>query len=303
MFRTLCCLVGCLAVVSTQAAEFQITPIKLPGGTVIGGRISTDGTLGPLSPANLTAWQVVVRNSSSLNFTPAQAGGPQTYGVAVSADGRRMTVRTSPDGVSDGGRLAFGSFGPGPEHGVQVADFTAYNAAGGSAFYVSGANFDWQPLGAPNASRYLAARAPAGSPVFTLVPVQFPGGATMSGSITTDGSTGPISPSQILSWKIAVKTVTETLYEHSASGGNSVVLPASGQFSTDGSQLFVARPDGYLGFGIPPAPPRRGAGAVLADFSASAPSQGQAGWFDPFGLQFAPLHFTGTLYPVATVLP
>jgi len=81
------------------------------------------------------------------------------------------------------------------------------------------------------------------------------------------------------------------------------VLPASNGFSTDGVTLSVARPGGYLGFGVPPAPPRRGAGAVLADFSGTAPRKGQAGYFDAFGLQYKPLHFGGTMYPVAHALP
>lgn len=295
----------CLAAAAgaAQATDFQITPIKVPGGTVIFGTLSTDGTLGALTPANLTAWNIVVRTTTSTIFDPSHPGGQQTLGVAVTADGRRMTVKTSPDGIRDGGQLAFGSFGPGPEYGVQVADFTAYNANGGSAFYVAGSNFEWQALGAANGSRYLAARAKAGSPVFQLVPVSFPSGTTLSGSITTDGSTGPISPAQIVDWKIVAKQVSETVYYRHASGGNSVVLPGSVSFSTDGSTLFVARPDGYLGFGIPPSPPRRGAGAVLADFSISAPSAGQAGWFDPFGLQTTSLHFNGSAYPVATALP
>lgn len=288
---------------SAGATDFQVTPIKVPGGTVIFGTVSTDGTVGVLTPANLTSWNIVVRTTTTVTFDPSHPGGPQTLGVAVSPDGRRMTVKTSPDGVRDGGQLAFGSFGPGPEYGVQVADFTAYNANGGSAFYVAGSNFEGQPLGAANGTRYLAARAKAGSPVFQLVPVAFPSGTTLNGSITTDGSTGPISPAQIVDWKIVAKNVSESTYYRNAGGGNSVVLPASVLFSTDGSTLFVARPNGYLGFGIPAAPPRRGYGAVLADFSTSAPADGQAGWFDPFGLQYTSLRFHGSQYPMATALP
>lgn len=286
------------------ATDFAIQPVRLPGGTTIFGTVTTDGTLGPLGPEQLTRWQVTVRHSTRYRFDPSQTGGPQVLGVAVSADGRHMTVRTSPDGLRDGGLLAFGSFGPGPEYGVQVANFTGPYAAGGVAFYLAGAAFEWQWLQAPNGSRRLVAQAAAGAPgQFRLVPVDFPGGARLSGWITTDGSTGPIGTAQILSWNLQVDTAEDTVYYRDASGSNSVVLPASQGFSTDGRTLNVVRPGGYLGFGVPAAPPRRGAGAVLADFTAQAPSQGQAGWFDPFGLQWKPLHFTGSLYPVATASP
>lgn len=287
-----------------RAADFTIQPVRLPGGTTIFGSVSTDGTLGPLSAEHLTGWQVTVRHSTRYRFDPTQAGGVQALGVAVSADGRRLSVRTSPDGVRDGGLLAFGSFGPGPEYGVQVANFTGPYAAGGVAFYLAGAAFEWQWLQAPDGSRRVVAQSAAAAPgQFRLVPVVFPGGARLSGSITTDGSTGPIGPAQILSWDLQVDTADDTLYYRDATGSNSVVLPASQGFSTDGVVLSVARPGGYLGFGVPPAPPRRGAGAVLADFTAEAPAQGQAGWFDPFGLQWKPLHFSGSLYPVASTQP
>jgi hypothetical protein len=199
--------------------------------------------------------------------------------------------------------LAFGSFGPGPEHGVQVANFTSLWTLGGVAFYLDGASFEWQDLAAPNRSKWVVARAALGSSVFRLLPVVFPSGATMTGNITTDGSIGPLSATQIVSWKINATEVADSVYFHDATGANSVVLPESMAFSTDGTTLFVARPDGFLGFGVPPQPPRRGGGAVLADFSAGTPSRGRAWWWDAFGNQFRPLGFSGLQYPVATALP
>jgi len=292
------------AMLPAKATEFQIESIALPGGISIFGTLTTDGTIGPLTAANFTAWNVTVRQTTVYRFDPTNPGGAQASAVNISADGRRMTVKASPDGVRDGGILAFGSFGPGPEYGVQVANFTGYYAGnGGMAFYLAGPAFEWAWFNAPNGSTRLVAKAPPGSSVFTLVPVVFASGATLTGRITTDGSVGPIGPAQLLDWRIAATSVSDTVYLKTADGSNSSVLPASNGFSTDGVTLSVARPGGYLGFGVPPAPPRRGAGAVLADFSGTAPRKGQAGYFDAFGLQYKPLHFGGTMYPVAHALP
>jgi hypothetical protein len=299
-----CTLTGLLAApLMAHATDFQIAPIQMVNGVTIFGTLSTDGTLGPLTPANITAWRVTVRSLSKHVYTPADPGGAQLTGVTVSARGREMKVATSRDGVNDGGLLAFGSFGPGPEHGVQVANFTSLWTQGGVAFYLDGASFEWQDLAAPNGSKRVVARAAPGSPVFKLVPVVFPSGATMTGNITTDGSVGPLAAAQIVSWKINATEVADSVYFHDGTGANSVVLPASMAFSTDGTTLFVARPDGFLGFGVPPQPPRSGAGAVLADFSAGAPSHGQAWWWDAFGSQYKSLGYAGLQFPVATALP
>lgn len=293
-----------LAGATAQATDFQLTPVKLPGGITVFGTVSTDGTVGTLTPANLVAWTVTVRQSSRYDYFPGQAGGPNLMGVSVSADGRKLRVTTSPDGANDGGLLAFGSFGPGPEYGVQVANFTGPYAAGGVAFYLAGPAFEWQDLQAPNHSQRVVAAASAGSAVYKLLPVSFPSGATMTGTITTDGSTGAIGAAQVLDWRIRVQANDDTNYFRDASGNsNSVVMPGSGGLSTDGNTLFVARPGGYLAFGVPANPPRRPMAAVPADFSPAAPPKGQAGYFDAFGVQYAPLKFGGTQYPVAQAMP
>ncbi|MFO1340545.1 MAG: hypothetical protein U1F53_20375 [Burkholderiaceae bacterium] len=293
-----------LAAASAHATDFQLTPVKLPGGVTIIGTVSTDGTVGTLTPANLTAWRVTVRTTTRYDYFPGQAGGPNLMGVSVSADGRKLRVATSPDGVNDGGILAFGSFGPGPEYGVQVANFTGYYAAGGVAFYLAGPAFEWQDLLAPNHTQHVVAAAPVGSSVYKLLPVSFPSGATMTGTITTDGSTGAIGAAQVLDWRIRVQAVDDTTYFRDANGNsNSVVMPGSGGLSTDGSTLFVARPGGYLAFGVPANPPRRPMAAVPADFGPTAPPKGQAGYFDAFNVQYVGLRFGGTQYPVAQALP
>ncbi|MFO1340409.1 MAG: hypothetical protein U1F53_19675 [Burkholderiaceae bacterium] len=293
-----------LAAAAAQATDFQLAPVKLPGGVTVFGTVSTDGSVGALTPANLTAWRVTVRSTTRYDYVPGQAGGPHLMGVSVSADGRKLRVATSPDGVNDGGILAFGSFGPGPEYGVQVANFSGYYAAGGVAFYLAGPAFEWQDLAAPDHSQHVVAAAPVGSAVYKLLPVSFPSGAAMTGTITTDGSTGAIGAAQVLDWRIRVQAVDDVTYFKDASGnGNSVVMPGSGGLSTDGSTLFVARPGGYLAFGVPANPPRRSVAAVPADFGPDAPRKGRAGYFDAFNLQYTSLKFGGTQYPVAQAMP
>ncbi|WP_374564853.1 hypothetical protein [Ideonella sp.] len=285
------------------ATDFQLAPVKLPGGVTIFGTLSTDGTVGPLAPGHITGWRVTVRTTTRYGYSPGQPGGPALMGVSVTPDGQRLRVKTSPDGVRDGGLLAFGSFGPGPEHGVQVANFTGPYAAGGTAFYLSGPAFEWYDYAAPNHSQWTVAKATAGSSVYRLVPVVFPSGATMAGQITTDGSTGPLGASQLLDWQITVRAVDDRVYFKTADSANSVVLPATAGLSTDGQTLYVDSANGYLGVGIPAVPPRRPEGAVLADFGDLAPRKGQAGYFNAFAVQYVPLRFSGTAYPVARVAP
>jgi hypothetical protein len=292
-----------LCTAAASAANFQITPISLPSGTKITGTIQTDGSTGPLSAANFTAWSITVRSTETLLFNPSQPGAPDLTDVAVSADGRRMLVRHSPDGVADGGTLRFGSFWP-LERYVTVATYAGYTAAsGGQSSYVNGAQFDWQWFGDPNGGSRKVATAPTGSSVFRVVPVVYPSGTTLTGTITTDGSTGVISAANITDYRLKVQTVSEVTYLRTATGGNSSVLPNTNGVSSDGTQLLVVRPGGYLGFGVPPAGSRRGEGAVLADFGPAAPTKGQAGYFNPFTLEYKPLKFSGGLYPVAQLIP
>ncbi|HEX5685139.1 MAG TPA: hypothetical protein VFY73_14045 [Ideonella sp.] len=286
------------------ATDFQLAGVMLPGGVTIFGTVSTDGSVGPLTAANITGWKVTVRTTTHYGYSPGQPGGASLMGVSVTPDGQHLRVKTSPDGLRDGGLLAFGSFGPGPEHGVQVANFTGPHAAGGTAFYLSGPAFEWHDYAAPNHSQWTVAKAAAGSSVhYKLVPVIFPSGAAMGGQITTDGSTGPLDAFQLLDWQIMVRAVDDRVYFKTASSANSVLLPATAGLSTDGLTLFVDGANGYLGVGVPAVTPRRPEGAVPADFGDLAPRKGQAGYFNAFAVQYVPLRFSGTAYPVARVAP
>jgi hypothetical protein len=290
-----------LAATVAQATDFQLAPVKLPNGETLFGMLSTDGTTGPLLPANIVAWRVTVRTTTRHDYTPANAPPQNVLDVSVSADGRKMRVKTSPDG--NGGALSFGTSLP--EVLVHVANYAAGWPPGmGFAMYQYGADFEYADLPVSPTGQRIVARAAAGSNAFRLVPVDFPSGATVTGSITTDGSIGPIGPAQMLDWHLTMRRIEDVVYYQDAGGGsNSQVLPATTGLSTDGQTLFVARPGGYLGFGVPAVPPARGRGAVPADFGANAPSRGQAGWFDPFGFDYVPLRFGGSSYPVAQAIP
>jgi hypothetical protein len=283
-----------------QATDFQLAPLKLPNGETIFGTVSTDGTTGPLTAANLVAWRVTVRTTTRHDYTPANAPPQNVLDVSVTSDGRKMRVKTSPDG--SGGALSFGTSLP--EVLVHVANYAAGWPPGmGFAMYQYGADFEYVDLPVSPTGQRIVARAPLGSHVFKLVPVSYPSGATVAGSITTDGSTGPIGPAQLLDWHLTMRRAEDVVYYQDAAGSNSQVLPATTGLSTDGQTLFVARPGGYLGFGVPAVPPARGRGVVPADFSAAAPPKGQGGWFDPFGSDYVPLRFGGSAYPVAQALP
>ena len=293
----------CAACAPAAATDFNIVSLPLGGGLSLSGTFSTDGTIGVLQPANFTAWHVVIRSSTTLAYTPLNAAPIQISQVTVTPDGRRLRIASSPDGVNDGGILAFGSFGIGPEFGVWIANFSGYYAPEGDAFYLSGSNFEWQPLGVPYHAQYVAGKAPAGSLVFTLTPVTFLSGAVMSGTVTTDGQVGTLGPQNLRDWHVQVRQVTETVFYSDATGANSRVLPPTIGVSTDGANVYVARPGGYLGFGVAPPPPYPGSGGVLADFGTGAPKRGQAGFYDAVTYQFKPLNFGGSARVVATVVP
>lgn len=298
--KTLPLIVMTLAAAPALATDFQLTPVKLPGGVTLFGTVSTDGTVGTLQPSNIVAWNVTVRASTRYDYTPVNAPPTSLLDVAVTSNGRQMRVKSAAGG--NGGALAFGTYMP--EVGVHVANYSVDWPGGlGFSMFQYGADFEYLDLPVDPSGWRVVAQAKAGSTAYKLVPVVFPSGATLSGVITTDGSTGAINAAQLLDWHLTVRRDEDTVYFRDVNGSNSVVLPGSGGLSTDGQSLFVARPGGYLGFGVPPDPPARGRGAVPADFTAAAPRKGQAGYFDPFNVQYVPLHFSGGLYTVGQTAP
>jgi hypothetical protein len=125
--------------------------------------------------------------------------------------------------------------------------------------------------------------------VFKLKPINLTNGWKVSGTITTDGATGPLAPSNILDWNLKVVQTVDMVWTEKDSNGLSI----SG-VSTDGKKIHVATsPDGVqdggtLYFGRGGGGGRIPTNAVLADFTQLSYNLGYgfggiAGWQDELG--------------------
>lgn len=270
---------GCSALLLAASSfgtttTFTLVPRDLGSGLSFGGTVVTDGTVGMLTAANLVGWNITVRQVDEWSFTPANT---MNRSSGVRSDGSELLVPTSPDGIDDGGSLAFFA---GHRFGVEVADFTGPNVGGGQAYYVAGSAFEARALGVPDATDYVAAKADAaGGGVYDLTPVRFPGGAVLSGTVTTDGTVGPAN---LIDWDITVRQETRYVFNQR----NSRVLGDTG-LATDGVALTVTPFDEngdpgslFFGYGLLDL-----TGVAVADFTVD-PS-GAAGFVSPFLFEFS----------------
>jgi hypothetical protein len=250
------------------AATLDIRPLDFGGGLTATGTITTAG-----ATADIVDWNLRVTTFERLaRYTSANTPFKVASGVNVSADGLRLTVDTSPDGVEDGGTLAFRARNPSVNFGVTVADFAGPFAAGGQAIYIAGSAFDFLDLNQPNGIEYLAAVAsPRGDNWFDLEPLSFTGGVTMRGSLRTDGQVGSLSLENFLEWDIVVDMVTEDVFNP----GNSRLAARGLGLSPEG-ELTVDNPDGTLTF-IKGILGGHLYGLQLADFIDQP--RGQAGYY------------------------
>ncbi|MFN8548673.1 MAG: T9SS type A sorting domain-containing protein [Candidatus Eisenbacteria bacterium] len=249
------------------AATLPIQPITLASGQnysmTVTGTITTSGT-------TITAWSAKVTEASRIGrYTPSNTAN-FSYG-SLSCDGTRLMVATSPDGVQDGGILYFRSPSPYQDVGVAPADFTGLNVQGGQAMYMYGGAFDFLALNQPNHSNYVAATRGSGN-VYNLVPIDFYGGVRVSGTITTDGTTVGFNASHIVSWDVTVDQVTDDPFTNANSTLQKYLVNVSG------TAVSVTNPDGYLTF-LKGYPGGHAYALTLADFSASAPPGGKAGYY------------------------
>lgn len=107
---------------------------------------------------------------------------------------------------------------------------------------------------------------------FDLVPLNLGDGVTVSGTLTTDGSTGLLTASNFTGWNITVTQKQEQVFTRANSRLSSSLV------TTDRSTISVANPDGSLAF-------LQGGrnlfrSLTLADFTGSSGTGGQAGFFD-----------------------
>lgn len=276
---------------TTRAATFELTPIDFGDGVEVTGRVTTDGSTGPLTEANFLSWRIQVTSTTEFAFTPANTSASISE---VFSDGQGISVITAPDPFTDGGSLAFRG---GVRFATQLADFTTNSLPGGEAFFVNGAAFGYSSLNQPDNSTYLAATPRSGEMnVFDLVPLDFGDGLTMTGSITTDGTIGALTGDNLLDWRIVIREVSSFgVFNES----NSRVFTADG-VSTDGQSIFVANPDGGWAFSRWPVGPDITL-IQLADFTDANAPGGQALFTNPFTyevltpLSYDPSYIAATL--------
>jgi hypothetical protein len=255
------------------ALPFTIRPIDFGEGIVATGTISTAGN----SPI-IDDWSLKVTTTTQLaHFTPANTRSKVVSMVQVSADGRALTVATSPDsaGGMDGGVLGFRAPNPSLDLGAFLADFNGANAVGGQASYMAGGAFDYRPLGQPDNADYLVATlSPNQTNVFDLVPLAFDNGVTLRGTVKTDGSTGAIGLADIIDWDIMVDQMTVDVFDKT----NSTLQANLVGLSPDRETLTLDNPDGFLAFGKAAVGGRLHA-LQLADFTSGSYFYNQAGYF------------------------
>jgi hypothetical protein len=232
-----------IAVEAANPVIFKLNPIKLTNGWNITGTITTDGTIGALSSANILDWNMKIVQTTDIVWTEKDSSNPNISGV--STDGKKIHVATSPDGVQVGGSLYFGrggAVGTIPTSAV-IADFTDLSTnlgyVGGMAGWqdeLGGLNYIG--LNLRNNIQYHAASAVANQPnVFRIsVPTLAtnPILMTMFGTITTDGTIGPLLPKNIIAWKVTARNQDISYFTKT----NSTVISANG-ISTDGNVIKV----------------------------------------------------------------
>lgn len=268
-------------VAQTSPIVFNLTPIRLTNDWTITGTITTDGTVGPLTAANLLDWNFKIVQSTQRTWTEKDSNDWNIWGV--STNGKKIFVATSPDGIQDGGTLYFGRNAGWfniPTNAV-IADFTQLSMNLGYVGGVAG----WQDeiwglnyvgLNQRDNTLYPAASALANRlntfairvPTLSTDPLLM----TMFGTITTDGTIGPLLPQNLVAWKITART-QDIRYLDKASG--STVLSATG-LASDGKLLAVAHAGGQLVIGFPGFRPTF---VTLADFTDSTMPNGFANYY------------------------
>ncbi len=258
-----------LVAATAHGAILDIRPIDFGNGQTARGTITVADDTG-----SIVDWHLEVATVERLaRFTPSNTPLKMVDQVAISGDGLRMTVATSPGSGDDGGILAFRARNPLLDVGTWIANFSGPAVDGGQALFMSGANFEFLDLNQPSGSDYLVARAVADHR-YDLVPVQFSNGVTMWGTIVTDGRTGALDAAGIVDWDIVVEMVTADLFTPS----NSRLSASLASLSTDGKTLTVDNPDGSLVF-VKALLGGRLHALQLADFTDQSLRGGQAGYF------------------------
>jgi hypothetical protein len=300
--------VAALLVLSVSAfaqtsTVYNLNPIPLTNGWRVTGTISTDGTVGALTAANILDWNLTVVQTTDFVWTEKDSSNLNISGV--STDGVRISVRTSPDGVLDGGSLQFSRGGGGGQIATSavIADFTQLSVNLGYVGGIAG----WQDeiwglnyvgLNQRNNSRYRAAVAVAGQPNTFRVTVPIISSSpllmTMFGTITTDGTIGALLPQNIVAWKITARNQDITNYTKA----NTSVISAIG-VTSDGTTIKVSHTGGQFSIGIPGARPTF---VTIADFTDPTYPNGFANYYrGNYGVMGERTPLTGSYAKAVTV--
>lgn len=285
-----------LAAFATHATTYQLVPLTLDNGTTVRGTIDTDGIVGYLIPGNIVNWDITVTQTTDVVYTdtaytpaPTEATTvvvtPPPEVSGVSSNGKRILVQRSPDtaNFADGGSLLFRA-GNGEPTWAAVADFTSYTSGWYPDSIIGGVGGWVTPfgisLGAPltlapcrangTCSNYAAATAVNGQPnTFRLARVTTQAVApvqTLFGTITTDGTVGPLAPNKFLAWHIVGRTQEIQSYNPT----NSIIRNLGGTYA-DNTLLradnFPNRNPGVLDIGTAPTVNNPGISVNLADFT------------------------------------
>lgn len=303
LLAVLVCSLSAVVVHAQTSVVFNLAPMVLSNGWRVTGTITTDGTAGTLTAANILDWNFKVVQTTDFTWTEKDSNDLNISGVTT--DGNKIFVATSPDGVLDGGTLYVGRGGSGgriPTNAV-MADFTQLGVNLGYVGGIAGwqdelGGLNYVGLNQRNNSKYRAALAVAGQPnVFRImVPTlsSSPLLMTMFGTITTDGTIGALLPKNIIAWNITARNQDITNY----SKANSTVLSTIG-VSSDGTTIKVAHAGGQFTIGIGGMRPTF---VTLADFTDPTYPDGFANYYmGNFGVMGEKFPLTGPKAKTYTV--
>ncbi len=223
-----------IAASAVNPVVYTLKRITLTNGWQVTGTVTTDGAIGPLVAANIVDWNLKIVLTTDTAWTEKDSNDLNISGVSV--QNGKMRVSTSPDGTLDGGALYFGrTQGTGSiATNAVIGDFTqlssnlgfGYGGIAGWQDELAGLNY--VGLNQRNNTQYRAASMLAGQRnVFRIdVPTlaTSPTLMTMFGTITTDGTVGPLLPQNIVAWKITARNQDITYLTKL----NSTVLSATG---------------------------------------------------------------------------
>jgi len=274
------CFLFCISALAQVSTVYTLRPTPLTNGWAVTGTITTDGTVGKLSAANLVDWDLKVVQTTDFVWTEKDSSNLNISKVYT--DGKKIYVATSPDGYQDGGNLTFARGGGGGRIATSavIADFTQLSMnlgyVGGMAGWqdeIWGLNF--VGLNQRNKTMYRAAVGVKGQPnVFAVtVPVisMDPLLITVFGTLTTDGTVGALLPQNILSWNITARNQDITHYTKANSG----VLTMDG-VASNGTFIGVAHKQGKFTIGIGGMRPTY---VTIADFTDPTYPDGYANYY------------------------